>query len=273
MTDEDRKAPLVLVCHQRAGSTALHSALKHGGGVDSYGEVFHPNGDKTKCNFYKYLEDGGSDGLFPIKSTDLAQDMSARYLEFCIASSEKRYCLLDIKYDCWHIIQGPWLNRYLPPLLLRSLNDFDAKYLHLIRKNLFLQYFSGVYANQVKRWHYRDSDDETEASIVIDLKGCKREMDGIAANIELFEKYLPKSKTLTFFYEDLFDSDGSISKLISEELQSFLGQQWNSLPISTLKKTPISAHSVVENVGEVLDFFADTEYHQMVSGALQKPSA
>jgi LPS sulfotransferase NodH len=267
MMTESKKYPLVLVCNQRSGSTALHSALQHGGGVDAYGEIFHPEGNRTKCNFYKYLSEKNLSGSFPITTSTEAKSIADDFVKYCVESSDREYCLLDIKYNMWHVLQGPWLNLYEPPQLLASLNQQGAKYLHLIRKNLFLQYLSGVYAAKAKKWHYYNSEEDSAVSFVIDIPSCERNLEAISQNIELFERHLPRNKTLTFYYEDLFESDGAISKQVSDDLQVFLKQVWDGRPESKLKKTPMSAQSAIENKSEILEYFGNTKYGEMISDA------
>lgn len=256
---------VVLVANQRTGSTALQSVLNKSDNIDVYGEVFHPMGKNTKCNFYQKFDHSKYD--LPIKSNEDSLTMINDYLDFCVDSSSKKYCLLDIKYDFWHTFNGPTSDRFGKPALLSELEKRGAYFIHLTRNNLFEQFLSGAFAAHSKKWHFRDGESINVKEFEINSSWCLARLNSMKLNRDLFSNYLPNKKTVHLEYENLF-VNGDISESHLNTISEKIGLKWNKLPKSGIRKTPVSIPGLVKNKRNLIEALEGTEFLSMAKDTL-----
>ena len=199
-------ALLCIVASQRAGTTALQSALGRSGSFLNLSEIFQTNESRRAGNFLDYARE------LRINVADLATFADARrvceeYLDHIEAMDPDRVPVIDVKFNAWYAIHPFWAYPQAEPLLMQVLKQRGASFVFVRRRDLASQVLSEEIARHTGVWH--DLDDEVPLECFAVNLGAVRAK---ARQIVLAEKFFagrlaqyPLCRRVA--YEDMFDGD------------------------------------------------------------------
>lgn len=272
---------LVIVARQRSGTTALAETLQAGGPVRSFGEVFHDlrHGESARTEFRLHPEANFFDfrtNMFrnnpelSYPSVENQAHIFDHYLGHLSALTDRKWLLLDIKYNSWHHFEHVYSIDGQAPFLFYLLRQKNAAFVHVVRQGAFARYCSEQLALRRGKWHVeRDTSIDTADSIIIDPAAALRDMQETHREIELFKRFLGRiSRRIEVRYEELF-SEGCLTKEADLKVKRLLDGEWEEGTAVPLQKVTPSLRDVVKNHQEVLAYFEATTFAQEVVTALR----
>jgi len=263
-----KSIPIILCAHQRSGTGALESAFENTKKVENYGEVFYPpRGTKMKAsNYFFWINE--IEPKYKLKrsmSGAEAECLLDDYLRYLDSLTNRPYFLLDIKYNSFHHIETEWHDFAQPPFLLRYAMRKKLPIIHMIRSNLFLQYFSNTYAQTTGEWHREKESQRQEVSININIHHCYEAIRRAQLNTMLFRSYLDNYvHKAELIYEWTF-RDNKITERESRHLYLIISQPWVRELETKKKKTNVTPSKVIINKKELQDRFRGSPYEWMIS--------
>jgi hypothetical protein len=157
----DNSTFVVLLARQRSGTTALRSILGTHPDVFCLPEVFnlpdrHSDDPLTRrSNFFNFLVDysgGDVTRTFPDQHAQLFTD----YLSYLRSLTEKRFVVIDVKYNTAHLLTSPYAGRH--PVLFDLIRANGLRVLQLTRKNHLRVALSLLKAEGSGRWSWSEWD-------------------------------------------------------------------------------------------------------------------
>lgn len=266
--------PLIICAQQRSGTNALRSILGQTEQIQDFGEVFNDpiflkNEASIKRNFFQFqkgLISKYPDIAVPNKENQLL--ILDCFLQYLDTLNQKPFILLDIKYSSWHHLNTIWHNPLSQPYLMETAQNKKIKVIHLIRRNTFRQYVSGKYTSLSKTWHYTEPTKIQEIPFRIDIEACENALINSQKNTHFYTNWLKAyPHTLTLFYEDIF-VNGELQDEAKIALKDFLNLDSTLSFKSMWKKPNINYSHLIENKQEVIDYFSDSPFSEMVNTML-----
>jgi hypothetical protein len=271
---------LVIVARQRSGTTALAETLQAGGPVHSFGEVFHDlrHGETARFDLRlhpeAYFFDFRTDIFHkkPELSYPSAENQAFifdQYISHLSNLAQKKWILLDIKYNSWHHFEHVYSISGQAPFLLYLLRRKNAAFAHVTRRSAFARYCSEKLALARGKWHVeREKSVEAADAIIIDPAAALRDMQETHREIDLFNRFLgPIPRRIEVRYEELF-SEGHLTQEANLKVKRLLDGEWNEGVQVPLQKMTPPLRDVVKNRHEVLTYFEATTFAQEVAAAL-----
>lgn len=262
---------IIIICaQQRSGTTALQRTLGGTGIIEDCGEIFH-NGEHeiTKpSNFYFFLSEKGFQKELLSGNVDDRIRVIGLYFDYLESLSNKKYCLIDIKYNSWDVVTSPWANRFNDPIIMEVAKRRGIPLLHMIRLDVFSQAFSLFYARESGKWHFHGDENADEIRFRLPAQKFKDAIEEIDFNVTQFRKYLngyPKAVELiyerTYVGSHITEYGKSIiMHLIEEGDYGVLEKLY--VP---LKKSPIRPLDTIENVEEICKILRCTKYEPQLA--------
>ena len=229
---------LCIVANQRAGTTALQTALGRSGRFLNLGEIFQTNDSRLPGNFVDYARDR------QINLAELATLAGARrvcedYLDHIAALDAARVPVIDVKFNSWFAITPFWSYPQDEPLFMRLLKERDAAFVFVRRRDLAGQVLSEEIARHTGVWHGLDAD-QAEAGFAVDIGRVRAKARQIVRAERFFAGQLAQyPRCRKVFYEDMF-TDGSVQPALARFCLSSFGLD------PSVQLTP----SIVRNAGD-----------------------
>ncbi|SDB59179.1 hypothetical protein [Bauldia litoralis] len=203
---------------------------------------------------------------FAFPSTEIQREIFARYLDHLRSLAGGAHILIDVKYNSWHHLNDYWANADDCPLLAKIVMDHRISVVHVTRRNLFSQYCSIMMARQTGVWH---ASHELPAPIALTInpQDCANLMDKMERRVRTFEDWFSGYPMAQLAYEDII-ANGEFTPVVKNTFGSVFGDG----PVAPLqiqyRKILPSLPDVIANGSELLRYFNDTPYSEMVSDAL-----
>ncbi len=259
---------VVLLSRQRSGTNALRSVLDTHPDVFCFNEVFNlPDRDADdellrESNFFTFVERyAGGD----IRKTlpDNHERLFLDFLDYLRCLSDKRYALIDIKYNMTQLLVPTW-HRPGTPYLFDLIARHRLRVLNVTRRN-YLRWFlsvkkandSGVYSVDRSKSTYADQAIHLPAAYTV------REMTTCAEEDELITRYLgpvDEALRLEFEYAELFP--GGAVVVDPDHLARF--SAWLDIPNEFelepeyRKQSSLPLSEAIENYDEIAAALRDT---------------
>jgi LPS sulfotransferase NodH len=269
--EEKIAKPIIICAQQRSGTTVLQRTMSGSPLIHTFGEIFHDKHYKNKkkdFNFFNYREKiFASHPELSFPNFQNQARLWYEYLENLGIGCQKEYFILDIKYNSWHHLSGVWQGILDIPNGLKMVKQKSIPVVHVIRKNIFLQYLSSKYAQKARTWHVGEKLKTKEVPAItlsIDPRDCLLRMKRSEEQTRLYKNWLKDyPQTCILFYEDMFEN-GLLSNQTLQKLNELMGRELEIPETPALKKIVKKPEQVVENKEEVLAFFKDSPYEEMV---------
>ncbi len=223
---------IILLARQRSGTNPLRDVLGTHPRIFCTPEVFHdepsPSAElEVETNFFNFLEQHPLGTVKRSMSMEVQGRLFLDFLEYLRCFTDKRYVLVDVKYNSTHHLDGPWREISAQPDLFRFIKRNRVRVLSLTRHNALRSHLSLLKANLTNTWTVESeaSRPPPDQQVIVDtaemlhvLRICRAEDELIERS---FEDYHP---CLTFDYEELFpELGGSPSADVLDRVSSWLG--------------------------------------------------
>lgn len=281
---EAAKTPqlVVIVARQRSGTTALAESLALNASAESFGEVFHHRQNdadagrafriRPEAGYFNFRADMlRLDPDLSLPSVANQTRLFDAYLDHLSSMTDKRWLVLDIKYNSWHHFEHFYAIPGNTPFLLHLLKQRKAGFIHLTRSGSFARYCSEQVALTAGLWHVERGSANGTASITIDPALALADMVESRRQIEIFSRFLnPVRRRVELRYEETFAGDRLVAAAELKLKRLFDGDWQGGVQVPLQKLTPPLA-KVVKNRDEVLAYFKPTTFWPEVAAALASP--
>ncbi len=230
-------APNFLVVSQpRTGSTWLQSLLNSHSKLTCYGELLAINKPRYGA-IGTDIASVGSD--LKLRESDPIGFVS-RLMQQPRSGFKLHLFQLDDyeKYSLW-----PWL-----------LDNGNTKVLYLKRRDVVATYISFVLASNNNYWQTQRNESRVFDTVEINLVHFKTYMEKMN---EWEEKYISQvlpGSLMKVYYEDLLQNG-------MEDVQIFLGADYQELSSGTVKQNMIPLEYIVRNLDKVLEFYQESQIY------------
>lgn len=252
----DYKQILCIVAGQRAGTTALQSALASTGKFYDFGEIFQTTEARRKGAFLDYAQ-GRSLQIADLASIESAHAQIDAYLDSLRELSGVSRCpLIDVKLNSWNALRSFWGYAHEEPLLLNVLKKQETRFIFVARRDLTAQILSEKIARHANKWHDL-SDDEIQQPITIDPRVVAYQAQLIIlAEKTLFGFLKITGNVFPVWYEDLY-VDGATKPSLKEWLNQNFELDLRACPIPAIQKNRVSKEANVNNFKEAAKAVTD----------------
>ena len=271
----------IVLAGQRTGSTGLGRGLAQLADFRWVSEIFHSDfadpaidldseSDIVKgSNFFNFrYYQCRLDPTLTMPSEMNQKYLFQEYLKFLENRFDKRGFIIDIKYNSWHHLNTYDLWPESAPFLLKMVCQAEFPILHLIRENLFAQYCSHELAIKSNRWQRLSGEAQITGTLTLDLKEATSFMNQMERQAALFQSFLVGYEPYHVLkYEEIFEDDHLSNDVVQYFSELFSCDPKRQAPIPVKKATP-HLSKVVENISEVLEYFKETKYDEMVRKSL-----
>jgi hypothetical protein len=261
---------VVLLARQRSGTNALRDVLDSHPEVFCLPEVFQAEPSpkarfEVEANYFNFLDDRKDSVKQVLTSEDAQGQLFLEYVNFLGTFSEKRYVVVDIKYNSAHNVDGPWRDIGGAPSLFQFIKDNEMRVLNLTRLNYLRYYLSWIKTERTRKYHLHATNSDTpvkaeDEGIAVDLDDLIFRLELCRSEDRLVKRVLGgNSGYLAIEYEELFPRLGEPP---SEEV---LGQVagWLGIEAEFPKSQPRYRKQAVLPLSEAI-----TNYDE-VAGALR----
>jgi hypothetical protein len=273
----------ILLAPPRSGTTVLGESAAQAFGVVWLQEIFHdayvvPDvasgrmlSESERGSFFSYrCRALRNDAQLSLPSEENQKKIFYGYLEYLRQEFDGKKLIVDIKYNSWHHLNDYWSFVFDPPGLVKIVRDLCIPVVHITRRNLFLQYCSLQHARATGQWHARTQDEVVSQKLVINMAHCERFMGMIETSASLFEGWLGDCIHGRLIYETMFNGvyfDDEVSECFSRIFEAPNGQMESYL----IKVTP-PVREIISNSQEVLSYFENTRFAELVRSSLKLES-
>lgn len=229
----DRSTFVVMLARQRSGTNPLRSVLGAHPEIFCSPDIFDPKPSPEAClevemNYFEFLERHAQDGIKGVlTSLDAQEQTFLDYLSYLRCFSDKRYVLLDVKYNATHNVDGPWREVSTEPDLFRFVRRNGLRVLNLTWRNPLRYYLSWKKADLASQSSDEPETDEEPVSdepslrvpldeMMFHLESCRTENETIARSFANYSRYKAVE------YDDLFPALGPPSEKKLEQLAAWL---------------------------------------------------
>ena len=275
---------VVLLARQRSGTNPLRWLLTAHKDITCFSEIFSVlDRDSDDRDFEdRSYRDVNFLNFAAAKEPNWSQpgvadhrELFLDFLEYLRCFSDKRYAVLDIKYNTTHLLTEPWAHDLGSPLLFDVIVEQSMKVINVTRKNHLRFVLSNQKALESGDWHvwgerpasYADRPLRLDCAGLLEELRIRAEED--AAVSRRFEGY-PGYRA--FEYTQLFEDDGRLSPEFRRALTDFLEipDEWepnqadgsHSQIFRRQASLPLS--EAIENYDEVAATLSQTEYEEFL---------
>jgi hypothetical protein len=250
---------ICIVAGQRAGTTALQSAIEATNAAVNYGEIFHtdplkvPKPRRMFLNFAQEKNIGIADIMFAEKATAIAND----YLASLEADARPKHVLIDVKFNSWPILSPAWRYSTREPFFFQCLKQKGAVFLFVWRENLSEQVLSNFIMRKTGVLHNLDrkmvAGRKFEAPIQ-DVKWLATQICRSEAHMHACLKSCPEK--IIIKYEDLFHG-GILTERIKAALNKFVKIEFPDGPLGDIRPNAVAKRDIISNYDEAASAIAE----------------
>lgn len=211
---------LCLIAGQRAGTTALRSALGATGKFFNHGEIFHTEDFKPGA-FLPFARERALQ-LADLATHELAEQVTSEYLAHLSSVAAAKTPLIDVKLNSWHVIRPFWAYIHQRPFFLDALIRRGTAFVFIRREDLVEQILSEQVARHASKWHNL-AEGDLPSPISVDVSTVANQARLILSAENLLIGFLKGLDTVIgMSYEDLF-VDGSVNPYLLGRLGETFG--------------------------------------------------
>ena len=206
---------ILMAARQRSGTNPLREVLNGHPEIFCTPEIFHASPTsgaylEVETNFFEFVERHPQGTVRRSQSDGVQEQIFVDYLEFLRGFTDKRYLLLDVKFNSMHHFDGPWRAVCDPPKMLDLMVKHKMRRLHLTRRNYLRYYLSWRKAHISNAWTAERSDAVIDPQIDVDLDELLWMMDFARMEDHVVQLTLRGTARYRHFdYSDLFPEIGA----------------------------------------------------------------
>jgi hypothetical protein len=240
---------LCIIAGQRAGTTALQSALGSTGRFRNFREIFHTEPPDPTGTFLEFARQRN------LQVADMATDSQAQaiavdYLDHLDGLAQNQLPLIDIKLNSLHVIKPFWSYVHQMPFFLEMLLRKKALFLLIRRRDVVEQVVSEGIARSVEKWHALEEKDiagQLEISPALVASQARLILQGEALVLGCLER---SDRLITVDYEDLYP-EGLVNPKLLRALEEKLGVELPPSVRPNIKKNEPDKRRVVANYADI----------------------
>jgi len=268
----------VLFARQRSGTNALRDVLDSHPEIFCLPEVFQSEPSpkarhEVEANYFNFLDDRRDQIKAVLTSQQAQEGLFREYLEFLGSFSEKRYLIVDIKYNSAHNVDGPWRDMSAEPTLFEFIRRNRIRVLNLTRLNYLRYYLSWVKTEVTRKYHLHASN--SDGSGKIDDRGIEIDLDDLLFRLELcrtedqlVERMLGDyPRYMAIEYEKLFPRIGAPpSEEVLARIATWLGVEANFPKVEPRyrKQSVLPLSEAITNYGEVVEALQGSDFEYVL---------
>jgi hypothetical protein len=230
---------VVLLARQRSGTHALASVLAAHPDVLCLPEVFHDDPSNMpqmiEANWANFVAAQADGDLHSVLSAESHRELFRAFLDRLRRITDKRYVLIDVKYNATHHVSEFWRPIGVEPFLFSVIRSEGIRVLHLTRHNHLRHWVSMAAAHQTREWTVNEEhviggrassgSAGGVATVTLDvretlavLEQCRLESAIVASSYAGYPHYLELE------YDGLFSQIGApLSEEALSRIQGWLG--------------------------------------------------
>jgi hypothetical protein len=269
---------VILLARQRSGTNALRDVLDSHQEVFCLPEVFQAEPSpkarhEVEANYFNFLETRKDSVKEILTSEDAQAQLFLEYLQFLGTFSDKRYLVVDIKYNSAHNVDGPWRDIGGAPTLFQLIRRNEMRVLNLTRLNYLRYYLSWVKTERTRKYHLHATGSAAPAKV--EDEGLALDLDDLLFRLELCksEDRLVKRVLggylgyMAIEYEELFPRIGAPpSEEVLGQVAGWLGIE-AEFPKSQpryRKQSVLPLSEAITNYDEVAEALRGTEFEYVL---------
>ena len=242
---------LCIIAGQRAGTTALQTALATTGKFHNFGEIFQTARARRPGAFLDYCIDNKLTAESFLSDASL-KDTTNHYIDHLQELTKAKYPLVDIKFNSWSVLRKPWAYPSEQPFLLQRLKNSQTAFLMISRKSIADQIMSERIARHLDKWHNITAETDTAERFTIGIdRAVKHARQTLFAERFFYSKLKNYPHFQHVTYDDLYASDTypeALTKFFSDEFEVKLPRAFKP----TIKKNEVDKPSIVSNYADVV---------------------
>lgn len=238
----------ILLARQRSGTGALGSVLDKHPQLKYLGEVFHPDNQGQKNNYFTHFLDMvklDPEAALP----DNAYKVFQSFLEDIAKLHPGKMLVVDIKYRSLHHLDGGWRGVDERPRAITESISHDLPIIHLTRRNALQSFLSGRLAEANKVWHARNNEQIKVNSAVLNIRQLSNYIVSSEREADLINRWTKRYKQLeSFDYDEMFDLEGHLDSQIAERLSTLFDiAAFTDRAPTYIKQAPTDMAEAIEN--------------------------
>jgi hypothetical protein len=221
---------VVMLARQRSGTNPLRDVLDSHRDIFCTPEVFHdrPSADaefEVEMNFFRFVEQHPKGGLSRALSWSQQQEIFRDFLTFLKGFTEKRFVVVDVKYNATHHLSPAWKFISAEPTIFSFIRNDRVYALNLTRRNFLRYHVSQAKANRTQTWTAVADKGHKDDKIQIDVDAMLRSLELCRAENEIIDRSFAHYKRyLNIDYAELFPvMGGSVSADALGRISGWLG--------------------------------------------------
>jgi len=250
---------ICIIAGQRAGTTALQSAIEATGAAVNYGEIFHTDPlkvPKPESMFLNFARNNNI-GIADIMVADKATAIIDSYLNMLEADARPKHVLVDVKFNSWSILSPAWRYHSREPFFFQCLKQSEAVFLFIWRENLAEQMLSDFIYRQVGVLHNLDEDTIAGRKFEAPIQQLKWLAIHICRSEAYMYNYLQSCPAkIIIKYENLFH-EGVLTDRFKTAFNEFVKVTFPDGPLGDIRPNTINKRDVVPNYDEAAAVIAE----------------
>jgi len=277
----------IILANARSGTLGLGTGIERIFGAKWIGEVFHSNNadptvtispDKPidqaismqpELNYFNYKQHVLKNNIeLAYPSLENQRELFDGYIKHIAESIDNELAILDVKYSSWHHFNSYWMMPMQRPVMANFVRESGLDVVHIVRNNYFSQYCSMKVALHTGVWHLRENEEHTIDSLQLDPADCENRMKSFSiARKSYMSAFANYDHHRVVNYEDIFRENK-----IAEEVIDLFSEIFEKNPmgenLTPIRKTTPALREIIANKEEIIEYFSDTEFSEMVDEVL-----
>jgi hypothetical protein len=259
---------IVMLARQRSGTNPLRDVLDTHPEIFCTPEVFHdrPSPDahlEVETNFFRFVEQHPAGRLSRAHDWGQQQTIFRDFVAFLRTFSDKRFVLVDVKYNATHHLNAAWKFISAEPTMFSFIRNDRLGVFNLTRRNFLRYYLSQTKANRTQTWtadakgRHRDDKIRVDvAEMLNSLELCRAENEIVDRSFAGYKRYLNVD------YAELFPVMGApVAADALSRITEFLGAEGSFQHEPAFRKQAVlGLRETIENFDEVEEALTGTAF-------------
>lgn len=250
---------LCVVAGQRAGTTALHSALAATGLFYNFGEIFHTENSSRPGRFINFSRENKI-LLSDVATYDGAAKIANNYISHLKSISSGKIALIDVKFNSWRALNPFWMYIHQIPFFLDILiKKRECYFLFVRREDILEQVLSEQIARNARKWHGIEKED-MDSPVTVNVDALRKQ----ARLIIQSENYLwpiinRTGSAVSIRYEDLFHEDSVVNKNLALNIEDAFSLKFKNDLRPIIQKNAVNKRVAIANYDDAAAAVAEVE--------------
>jgi hypothetical protein len=206
---------IFMLARQRSGTNPLRNVLDSHPEIFCTPEVFHdrPSADaelEVETNFFRFVEQHPQGRLSRAHDWDQQKAIFSDFLDFLRSFTEKRFVMVDVKYNATHHLNAAWKFISAEPTMFPFIRSERLYVFNLTRRNYLRYYLSQSKADRSQTWTALAKASQKDDKIQLDVAAMLRSLELCRAENEIIDRsFSDHQRYLNIDYADLFPVMGA----------------------------------------------------------------